>query len=316
MRKFALLTAVALICIPALARAQDNPVFFWDLPKFTQSPTLDGDRNTVPGEWAGAFYELCSPSQVEADALEYGWINQEVLEGVISYNQLQQNGELEDAAIAKTDADCSAEIWTAWDDEGLYYVTEVRDNIRDTITESESQFAWWERDGMTLYLDLNNEDNPGGDPTGFFVSLNAINFMAAPVESSAITIQIMMTVANQLENNQDPEVIGGFTYGFQDVGDKWGSDESYTIEGIMPWTTFHTIGNLLATPTVGSEMGYGYLLLDADGETGYGGQIQCAYVGAFQSDYPNWVFTDTPVGPDGTAVQEDSWGRIKATFAN
>ena len=33
---------------------------------------------------------------------------------------------------------------------------------------------------MSLYLDMNNEDHPGGDPTGEFVNLNVVNFLAAP----------------------------------------------------------------------------------------------------------------------------------------
>ena len=316
MKKLARLVAGVAVCLPALAAAQDRPQFFFDLPKFTEAPILDGDRHSVTNEWAGAFYEVCSPSQVEADATEYGWINQELKESLISFNQLEQNGELEDASEAKTDADCAAEIWSAWGDEGLYYIAETRDNIRDIISDNENEFAWWERDGMTIYIDLNNEDNPGGDPTGFYVGLNAVSFLAAPVESSSLTVQLMMTVANQLELSSDPDVVGGFTYGFKDVGDEWGSEESYTTEALMPWTTFLTIGNLNAVPTAGSEMGYGYLQIDADGEPGWGGQIQCAYVGANQSDYPNWVFTTNPAGPQGTAVEAESWARIKSTFVD
>ena len=58
------------------------------------------------------------------------------------------------------------------------------------------------------------------------------------------------------------------------------------------------------------------ITVDPDGESGYGGQIQCvAWAGGNQSEFANWVFVDTPAGPtDATAVEEDSWARIKTTF--
>ena len=33
-------------------------------------------------------------------------------------------------------------IWQAWDDEALYYITEVSDNVRDT-EGGERAWAWW-----------------------------------------------------------------------------------------------------------------------------------------------------------------------------
>ena len=163
MKKLALLAAIAALCFTTLASAQP-PVRYFDLPKFTQAPTLDGDRATVADEWAGALEFPCSPDQIQLDGQEFGWRNQEQGSSEVSANQLSENGETEVAGEGRTNADFESTILQAWDDEALYYLTEVSDNVRDTEGGGEAR-AWWERDSMSLYLDLNNDDHPGGDPT-------------------------------------------------------------------------------------------------------------------------------------------------------
>jgi hypothetical protein len=313
MKKFVILTAVAVVAFAALAGAQP-PIRYFDLPKFTVPPVLDGDRFTVPDEWAGTLSFNCSPSQILADGAEFGWRNIEKQESEVSANQLVHNGETEDVAIARTDADYASVIWQAWDDEALYYIVEARDNIRDV--EGGGEWAnWWERDGMSLYLDLNNEDHPGGDPGGGYVNLNITNFMAAPQNSSELTVTMMTTVQNERQNTQDADAIEGLEYGFRDAGDEFGGEADYVIEGKCPFEVYLRTGNLYETPTVGSEMGFTWLPPDPDGEDAYGGQLQCvAWAGGNMSEFANWVFVDTPAGPSGTAVEADSWARIKATF--
>ena len=314
MRKCIVLIAVALLCFAAMAGAQP-PERFFDLPKFAVPPTLDGDRATVADEWAGALEFVCSPSQILADGAEFGWRDIEQQASEVSVNQLNQNGEVEDSAEARTDADVASTIWQAWDDDALYYITEVRDNFRDTEGGGEAR-AWWERDSMSLYLDMNNEDHPGGDPTGDYVNLIVVNFMAVPQNSNALSTCLITTVQNERQDIHDPDAIEGFEYGFNDVEDEFGGDADYVIEGSMEWDTFLATGNLFAQPTEGSEMGFTWLLVDSDGEDGYGGQIQCvAWAGGNMSEFANWVFVDTPAGPaEGTAVSEDSWARVKSTF--
>ena len=66
MKKLAILATTAVLCFAALAGAQP-PERFFDLPKFTVEPTLDGDRASVANEWAGALEFPCSPSQILLD---------------------------------------------------------------------------------------------------------------------------------------------------------------------------------------------------------------------------------------------------------
>ena len=315
MKKFSLLVALAAFCFSTLANAQP-PIRYFDLPKFTQAPTLDGDRATVADEWTGALEFPCSPSQIQLDGQEFGWRDIEQGSSEVSANQLIENGETEVAGEGRTNADFESTILQAWDDEALYYLTEVSDNIRDTEGGGQAR-AWWERDSMSLYLDLNNEDHPGGDPTGEFVNLNVVNFMALPFGSHELSVCLITTVDKARVDVHDPDALEGFEYGFRDAGDEFGDtgDADYVIEGKLPWDTFLRNGNLFETPTVGSEMGFAWLPIDPDGEEAYGGQIQCvAWAGGNMSEFANWVFVDTPAGPTGTAVEEDSWGRVKETF--
>ena len=316
MKKLTLLAAIAALCVTTLANAQP-PVRYFDLPKFTQPPTLDGDRMTVADEWAGALEFPCSPSQIQLDGQEYGWRDQANQQTEVSTNQLNENGETEVAGEGRTDADYASVIWQAWDDEALYYITEVSDNVRDT-EGGERAWAWWERDSMSLYLDLNNEDHPGGDPApSSYVNLNIVNFMAVPFGSNEISVCLVTTVDNERVNVHDPDALEGFEYAFRDAGDEFGDegDADYVIEGKLPWDTFLRNGNLFEAPTVGSEMGFTWLPPDPDGEDGFGGQLQCvAWAGGNMSEFANWTFVDTPAGPSGTAVEEDSWGRVKETF--
>lgn len=316
MRKFVALTAITVLCFATLASAQ-APERFFDLPKFTVSPIIDGDRSSVVNEWAGALEFDCSPTQILADGAEFGWRDIEQQSSEVSANQLSENGETEQAGEGRTDIDFASTIWQAWDDEALYYITEARDNIRD-ITDGGEAISWWERDSMSLYLDLNNEDHPGGDNTGEYVNLNVVNFLAAPQNSSGNSTCLTVTIQNGLIHCSgfDPDALEGLTYGFRDAGDEFGGEADYVIEGRMEFATFLRTGNLYAAPTVGSEMGFTWLPVDPDGEDAYGGQLQCvAWAGGNMSEFANWVFVDTPAGPSpGTAVEEDSWARIKMTI--
>ncbi len=94
MKKFALLAAAAVVGSASLAFAQP-PERFFDLPKFTAAPTLDGDRSSVANEWAGALEFTCSPSQILADGAEFGWRDIESQASEVSANQLNENGETE-----------------------------------------------------------------------------------------------------------------------------------------------------------------------------------------------------------------------------
>lgn len=309
MRKSALIVTALLVATSAGAQITPGT---YELPKLTQPPTLDGNRFTVPGEWTGALEQECSSSQILRDGAQYGWRDLQLQVSEVSANQLNQS-EGEDAAIARSDNDALATLWQAWDDDAFYYVAEVRDNVRD-VTSGERLESWWERDSISLYLDLNNE-NTGNDATGTYVNLNIVNFVAAPQNSSPVTVTLETTVQQARQATQDPDATEGFTYAFRDAGDEFGGEADYAIEGKMEWDAFLRV-NLNSKPTVGTTMGYSWILLDPDNDGGYGGQLVCWGFAAEMASYADYLFSSTKAGPGaGTPVEADSWGRVKATFA-
>lgn len=308
-----LVAAAALLAMAAAVSAQDIIADrTYDLTKITTPPTLDGDRFSSADEWAGATQTECSVSRVLEEGAAYGWRDQENQWSEVSGNQLGQS-EGESAAIARTDDDASCQIWQAWDDDAFYYVAEVRDNIRDVVGGGANSNYWWERDSISLYLDTQNE-RTSSDANGYYSNLNIINYIAAPQNSSSVTVTVENTVQNARAATQDPDIIEGFDYGFTDREDEFGGETDYCIEGSMAWEAFLRLGNLPAVPGTGTVFSYSWILLDADDNEGFGGQIVCDGYTAESNSYALWVLSDTPAGPPSTAVEANSWGRIKASF--
>lgn len=311
MKKLTIFAGLAMLLLAAVASAE-NPMVF-DLPMLTQAPFLDGDKATVPGEWDNALEMECSPSWIVQAGGEYGWRDQESQQSEVGGNQLVAS-ETEDAAEARTDADFAAAIYQAWDGEAFYFLVETRDNIRDD-SGAGTETNWWERDSVTLYVDLvNSREEWGG--SGYVYErarLNLINFVAAPQASSSVTVTWERLIQDERMPTQDPDEIEGLEYGFADMGDAFGGEADYVIEGKVSWETLLRY-NLPAVPTVGSEMSLVWLHPDPDDSEGFGGQIQCYGYGDNPADFATIVFTDTPAGPSGTSVEADSWGGVKATF--
>ena len=309
MRKLSIV-AIAVFGIVGASFAQGDRVF--DLPKLTQAPVLDG---VIDGdEWAGSLELACSPSQVQEDGANYGWRDIEAQQSEISVNQLVQS-DGEDAGIARTDADFNSRIWQAWNDDGLWVVTAAADNVHD-VEGGENGWAWWERDSLSLYVDLLNEKEESV-LNGEYTALNIVNFQARPLESSPYTVSWARTVegARSDEDGNDPDLVEGFLNGYRDAGDEFGGEADYVLEMFIPWENLLRF-NLPAVPVVGSEMGFSWLPPDPDGDDSYGGQLQCWGWADDPSNFSTWVMSATPAGPagGGTAVEADSWGRIKTTF--
>ena len=311
----AVLAAGVLVISAGALFAQEVPERIRDIPRFEVQPVLDGDRFSHTDEWTGAYHYECSISQILREGAEYGWRDVELQRGEISANQLNQS-EGEDGAEALTDADVSGNIWHGWDEEAFFYIAEVRDNVRDVVGGGGNPVAWWERDSISLYLDVLNEKT-GGDITGEYINLNIVNFVAAPMNSSEVTRTLENTVQGGREQTQDPDLMEGLEYGWQDRGDEYGGEADYSLEGKISWSTLVRAGNLPQAPSVGSEMGFSWIILDPDGDEAYGGQILCEGWASEAANYATMIFTDNRVGPaegTATAVESDSWARIKASF--
>lgn len=310
MRKSALFIVLFALGLVGVAGAQLMNWAIFELPKFTQPPVLDGVRGTVSGEWDGALELECSISLIIRHGTEYGWRDVELQNSEVGANRLNQS-EGEDAAVARTDDDLSSFFWQAWDDDAFYYIAEVRDNVRDVVG-GETATNWWERDSISLYLDLTNAKRPR--TVEGLESLNIVNFVAAPQRSSSSTVTWEYLAQSARVPTQDAELIEGLEYGFRDAGDEFGGEADYAIEAMISWDALRRF-DLPAKPEAGTEIGFQLLLPDPDNDDAFGGQLVCWGWANDQSNWSTWVFSDTPAGPAaGTAVEEDSWGRIKATF--
>jgi hypothetical protein len=308
--------SIALVLfLAASALAHNGEVF--EVPMATEPPILDGIMGD--DEWKGALMLPCSISQITRDALRHGWTDAANQTTPISYNQLNTTAPGgEDAGIGRTDEDASANVYHMWDGDALYAFDAARDNAHDTQQAAGADPAfWWERDSISLYIDLTHAGDEPGQP---YTSMNIINFMAEPQNSSPKTITWERTEAGSRASTQDPSIIRGLKYGYRFYGDDTAdptlesSGANYAIEGAYPWEVLMQF-NLPAPPTVGSMLGWSWIILDPDGEEGFGGQIQSWGSADVPSTYTDFVFSDRLAGPGApTAVERDSWGRIKATF--
>jgi hypothetical protein len=309
MKRFTILVGMAALVFVGVASAQTHGgEWTFELPKFLEPPELDGVRGTE--EWLNTLGPLeCSPQSIQADGEKFGWLDVETKNTPVSHDQLG-TWEDEDPAVATTEFDKKTETWQAWDDFGLYHIHEIRDNVRDPGNPEGNPQAWWERDSVSIYIDLTNANEEGAP----YVSLNIVNHVAAPLGASAVTVTWERTEAGERASTQDPDLIADIEYAFRDAGNEFGGEEDYVIEGILPWDTFMMF-NLPAVPEPGAIMGWAWLYTDPDGEPGYGGQLQCWGHADNPITFADFVFTDKPAGPgSGTAVVEDSWGSVKATF--
>ena len=268
-----------------------KPVF--DLPKFVRPPNLDGVRE--PEEWAGALELETSVSQVLLDGEEFGWRDIGAQYSEISANQLQQS-DGEDAAVARPDADLSATIWHAWDDEAFYYIAEVRDNSHDVDSgPGQEPNYWWTRDGLSLYVDLGNSREEGICCRAPYDALNIVNFTADQQDASAETITWERIIDGNRNPTQDPDLIDGMEYGYRFAGDEFGGQADYVIEGRIPWSVLQQF-NLDRQPVENTRFGFSWILLDPDGNDGYGGQLQSWGWAPDPGAYSTWRFTSHPAG--------------------
>jgi len=315
MRKAVILAAGAVAMMAAAIGAQDTGGVYinevTEVPKLSAPPALDGVRGA--DEWAGAAGLECSVSRILADGNEFGWIDIDNQSTVRSVNQLNQS-DGESAAEARTDADISTMIYHAWDDEALYYFAEAADNFHDAEGTGTGT-NWWERDSFSLYVDLQNtKEEVTTCCSGPYTALNIVNFVGAPQASSSVTVTWERTIQSIREVTQEADIIEGLEYGYRDAIDEFGGDADYAIEGKLPWETLQRF-NLPDAPTAGTEIGFSWIVLDPDGDDGYGGQIQCYGWADNPASYSTMLFSNAAAGPGGnTPVSEDSWGRIKSTF--
>ena len=289
---FLFILGVGLVMLPG---EMDQAAFAQSASQFSirnmdNPPQLDGVRGSR--EWRRATLLDCSPESAG-----------------LSANTLGQSA-LETADEAGTNADASADIRFAWDEDALYFIAEVRDNMHDVSGTGGAEY-WWERDGISLYVDLVNGDASSAftsEAGGPYTAVNIINFMAAAQNSSAETITLEYTGSEgERVSTQDPADIAGLEYVYRDAGTEFGGSADYAIEGKVPWETLMRL-NLTKAPSPSDIMGLSILVLDPDGEDGYGGQLQCWGMAGSPATYSDLVFK-------GPVMSANKAGGYRGRFA-
>lgn len=262
-----------------VAPVASAPVFA--LPRLAGPPVIDGVRD--PQEWQGALPLEVSPSQVLRD--------RQLLcagDGVdpVERSRIElRRGPAEDAFAALTDADWSATLWHAWDETGLYFLAEVRDNVRD-VAGLDGAPDWRHRDGLTLRLDL--LDAEAVAPEGSGPALTALHLVAAdPLQADqpvSWEVDGELTVA-------DPAGLQGIQYAFAHAGSAFGGGADYVVEARIDWTLL-LLRDLPTPPGPGTRIGLAWLGLDPDGEDGFGGQLQAWGLAEEPATYASFVLQD------------------------
>jgi len=86
-----------------------------------------------------------------------------------------------------------------------------------------------------------------------------------------------------------------FVYGYRFAKDEFGGQTDYVIEGKIPWDALMHY-DLPTRPTIGTEMGFVWILPDPDGGYGFGGQLQCWGWADEIDSYSTWRFTNLKAG--------------------
>ncbi|MEW6753447.1 MAG: sugar-binding protein [Candidatus Latescibacterota bacterium] len=295
-RMLRLLAVVGLVAVGVQAHSarQIGVRDAWSLPR------LDGQRDD--SAWRRAVRLDCSPDGPG-----------------LSTNQLLESAA-EPAGEAGTAADLAADLRLTWDSQGLYVLAEVRDNVRDVSGTGEATY-WWERDGISLYLDLDNAD----DPSAPYTALNIVNVAAVSRSGRPDAVTLEYTAGGGRAATQEAGDLQGIDYAYRDAGTEFGGKADYALEVKIPWETL-TRFNLSAVPSVGTVMGLSALIVDPDGDEGFGGQIQCWGMADEPVTYADMVFKGLVrsaraaggAGPVAKPVAQEanSWARIKAALVD
>lgn len=238
----------------------------------------------------------------------------------LSANQLAGNAQ-EAAGVAGTAADVSADFWLSWDADALYFIAQVRDNVHDVSGSGEAR-NWWERDSLSLYIDLVNADDAGTP----YTALNIINFMAAPQASAPETVTLEYTDNNGARVfTQSASDLAGIEYAYRDAASEFGGQADYVLEAKVPWATLMRF-NLAQVPSVSETMGLSIIVLDPDGEDGFGGQLQAWGMADRPSTYADIVYKglvkSTAKAGGGSsgrvfkpvASEKSPWGKVKGSL--
>ncbi len=204
------------------------------------------------------------------------------------------------------DNDLTGQAAVAWDDEYLYVMATVKDDVHDVASTEGEQ--WWTRDGVSFFFNLSNDKDGAGWEDGD----NSFTFNADPNYPAGYAVWWRKGLDGGKEEIVTTDVIIQVIF--------TGTDGDYIIEGAIPMGEAGLGGNndFFVPPYEDTTIGFSVLILDADdaGTGGAWGQIMSTGDGDNQANWGNLIFSETVTV---TAVNladklPATWGHIKSRY--
>lgn len=212
-----------------------------------------------------------------------------------------------EGAEGGTSEDFSFEFYSAWDDNGIYVLFDVTDNIWD-IHSVGTGMSYANSDVASLYLDTKGGSGTRSDP-GWL----SYWWRAAPGQGSQDLVRrISQDPANpgstaHFFGTDVPEALAETTVDPTEVV-AGASGSNWKLETFVSWDGFTAQDPAFVAPFEGRELGWAFLVIDADG-SGFNGQF-FVHGGEGGGDPENASWTSlAPGGP--VAVETASWGQVK-----
>jgi hypothetical protein len=290
------LAVVVLASAVAANTASARIDFTWDTPKLPpgMTVTIDGDAS----EWMDYAY---TDGVWDWDRISsQPWFNPE---GVVKAPSATGPDEGEEAGTAD---DFSFEGWVAWDDEGIVIAVSAIDNIWDVHSIGDSgSFA--NSDVVSVFT-----DSKGGFGNVRTPGYASWWWRAHPGEGATwrrIIEGLPDDKSQGLSGEQIPESIG------ETIVDPVGASPNalggdWMFEGRMRWEYWTARDENWAPPYEGREMGFAWLIIDADGAKLDG----LYYVGGSNASADPEEASWTTFAPGEVAVESSSWGDVKQLF--
>ena len=203
------------------------------------------------------------------------------------------------------DNDLTGRVAMTWDDEYFYVMATVQDDVHDVASVNEG--SWWERDGVSLFFNLNN-DKSGAD---WQDGDNSFTFDADPDYPAGYAVWWRKGLDGGKEEIVNTDVITAVVL--------TGANGDYIIEGAIPMGETGLGGNndFFVPPDADTPIGFSVLILDPDGAgTGDGwGQIMSTGNGDEQANWGNLILSPIITAAVNLAGKlPAAWGKIKSRY--
>ena len=296
------LAVVVLASVVAANTASARIDFTWDTPKLPagMTVTIDGDAS----EWMDYAYTdgVWDHERISGQP----WFNPE---GVVLAPSATGPDEGEEAG---TSDDFSFEAWVAWADDGVYIAVHAVDNIWDVHSVGPDSPSFADSDVVGVFTDskggFGDTRTPGYASYWWRVGSGSTTG-DGPEDLKRAIASLCADCTEQFQAEATPEAEGrGIVDPVGASPNALGGD--WMFEGRIRWEGWTARDANWVPPYEGREMGWAWLIIDADGAKLDG----LYYVGGSNASAWPEEASWTTFAPGEVAVESSSWGDVKQLF--